>query len=84
MIKRRTRPQLRVRETSQEEDDAYDAQKGSADEEEDRSLPCVGNNLVKLAVSIPKMIIGFPNSSNFASYANQDKESIFRNSLKGM
>ncbi|KIM58790.1 hypothetical protein SCLCIDRAFT_1218341, partial [Scleroderma citrinum Foug A] len=40
MIKRRTRPQLHVRETSQEEDDtAQDAQKGSADEEDDKSLP---------------------------------------------
>ncbi|KAI6152382.1 hepatocellular carcinoma-associated antigen 59-domain-containing protein [Pisolithus tinctorius] len=39
MIKRRTRPQVRVRETSEEVNDSQDNQKGSADEEEDKSLP---------------------------------------------
>ena len=41
MIKRRiVRPQLRVRETS-EADDTQGVQTGSADEDEDKSLPCV-------------------------------------------
>ncbi|KIO12422.1 hypothetical protein M404DRAFT_993412 [Pisolithus tinctorius Marx 270] len=39
MIKRRTRPQVRVRETSEEVNDSQDAQQGPADEEEDKSLP---------------------------------------------
>ena len=52
MIKRRTRPQLRVRETSQEEDDAQDTQKGSADEEEDKSLPCVGISCLNVYVAV--------------------------------
>ncbi|KAI6034903.1 hepatocellular carcinoma-associated antigen 59-domain-containing protein [Pisolithus orientalis] len=39
MIKRRTRPQVRVRETSEEVNDSQDNQQGSADEEEDKSLP---------------------------------------------
>ena len=52
MIKRRTRPQLHVRETSQEEDDtAQDAQKGSADEEEDKLLPCVGISYLNVYVA---------------------------------
>ncbi|KAI6100179.1 hepatocellular carcinoma-associated antigen 59-domain-containing protein [Pisolithus sp. B1] len=39
MIKRRTRPQVRVRETSEEINGSQDTQQGSADEEEDKSLP---------------------------------------------
>lgn len=39
MIKRRTRPQVRVRETSEEIYGSQDTQQGSADEEEDKSLP---------------------------------------------
>ncbi|KAL4076339.1 hepatocellular carcinoma-associated antigen 59-domain-containing protein [Scleroderma yunnanense] len=39
MIKRRTRPQLRIREISQEDDVIQDAQEGSAEEEENKSHP---------------------------------------------
>ena len=86
MIKRRTvRPQLRVRETS-EADDTQGVQTGSADEDEDKALPCVriASRLSIIFQTTFHFHIGFPNSLNFASYANRDRESIFINSLKAM